>query len=89
MFAFTPGPHGQYRLSIFEKIKERVLGVGEDSSEFLICMGFSDFRLSEETRWCALSCVAKKRSIDGDGAWREKEREKKEVFVGKKMNHGP
>lgn len=45
-------------------------------------------RLFEETRWCALSCVAKKRSIDGDGAWREKGREKKEVFVGKKMNHG-
>lgn len=30
------------------------------------------------TRWCALPCVAKKRSIDGDNAWREEEKRRKE-----------
>lgn len=66
----TPGPYGQYRLRFIERSGLVV----EDSSEFLICDGLGEPRIE-----LSLSCVAKKRSIGGGGAWKKRKRKVKWV----------
>ena len=55
----------------------------EDSSEFLICKVLASEHSSSRGQDSALSCVAKKRSIDGDDAWRKKRKGRKIKWVSR------
>lgn len=80
----TPGPHGQYRFVFLPggRESERVDGV-EIPPNFSFARSRAVRTQRPRTVTGSLSCVAKKRSIGGDSAWRKKKRcESKEIYVG-------